>query len=311
MPLPSAESPADAARRMIEANSYLTLATADASGRPWATPVWFAHAESEAGYEFVWVSKPGARHSQNVAARPEIAIVVYDSTVPVGGAAAVYVEAVAAEVAAADDHGMRAAATSEAASLGEITEVLARAGTIEELKRALEGVTRLLGAEEAAISRLDAAAGCLITVSDHDWSAEGERWQLDDYPTTAHVVAEQAIGQVIAGDPASDPAELEILALAGMQAVLLMPLVHEGRTIALLEIYRRSPQAWTNTQVDLARVLANHIAPSLVRAMMSELPASSRRQVLSFPVITAHPFTRSARPLPSWQPWTRMSAPSR
>ena len=88
MPIPSAESPADAARRMIEANSYLTLATADASGRPWATPVWFAHAESEAGYEFVWVSKPGARHSQNVAARPEIAIVVYDSTVPVGGAAA-------------------------------------------------------------------------------------------------------------------------------------------------------------------------------------------------------------------------------
>ena len=104
MPIPSAESPADAARRMIEANSYLTLATADAAGRPWATPVWFAHAETEteAGYEFVWVSKPGARHSQNVAARPEIAIVVYDSTVPVGGAAAVYVEAVAAEVPAAD-----------------------------------------------------------------------------------------------------------------------------------------------------------------------------------------------------------------
>jgi GAF domain-containing protein len=81
------------------------------------------------------------------------------------------------------------------------------------------------------------------------------------------------------GDPASDPAELEILALAGMQAVLLMPLVHEGRTIALLEVYRRSPQAWTNTQVDLARVLANHIAPSLVRAMMSELSAPSQRQV--------------------------------
>ena len=102
MPIPSAESPADAARRMIEANSYLTLATADAAGRPWATPVWFAHAETEDGYEFVWVSKPGARHSLNIAARPAVAIVVYDSTVPVGGAAAVYVEAEATAVAAAD-----------------------------------------------------------------------------------------------------------------------------------------------------------------------------------------------------------------
>ena len=144
--------------------------------------------------------------------------------------------------------------------------------TIEELKHALDGVTRLLGAEEAAISRLDAAAGCLVTVSDHEWSAEGERWQLDDYPTTAHVVAEQAIGQVIAGDPAGDPAELAVLETAGMRAVLLMPLVFGGATIALLEIYRRAPQAWTNTQVDLARVLANHIAASLARVTSRRVP---------------------------------------
>ena len=83
--------------------------------------------------------------------------------------------------------------------------MLARATTIEELKHALEGVTRLLGAEEAAISRLDAVAGRPVTVSDHEWSAEGERWQLEDYPTTAHVVAEQAIGQVIAVTPRATP----------------------------------------------------------------------------------------------------------
>ena len=176
--------------------------------------------------------------------------------------------AVAAEVAAAEDHGMRAAGASEAASLGEVTELLARARTIEELKDALDGVTRLLGAEESAISRLDPADGCLVTVSDHEWSAEGERWRLEDYPTTAHVVAEQVIGQVIAGDPAGDPAELAVLETAGKSAVLLMPLVFEGTTIALLEVYRRAPQPWTNTQVDLARVLANHIATGLARVII-------------------------------------------
>jgi diguanylate cyclase (GGDEF)-like protein len=176
--------------------------------------------------------------------------------------------AVAAATASADDHGMRRAGTAdagEAPSLGDLADALARAETIRELNLALGGVTRLLGAEEAAISRLDPAAGCLITVSDHDWSHEGERWSLDDFPTTAHVVAEQVIGQVIAGDPASDPAELEVLEMAGMSAVLLLPLVFEGTTIALLEIYRRAPQAWTNTQVDRARVLANDIAAALAR----------------------------------------------
>ncbi len=175
----------------------------------------------------------------------------------------------AAEVAAAGDHGMRAAAATEAASLGEVTEVLARARTIEELKRAIDGVTRLLGAEEvgdlAARPRRRAVSS---TISDHDWSSEGQRYRLEDYPTTAHVVAQQAIGQVIAGDPASDPAELKVLETAGMSAVLLMPLVFEGATIALLEVYRRAPQAWTNTQVDRARVLANHIAASLARVIV-------------------------------------------
>ena len=35
--------PADAARRILEANRYVVLATVDAQGEPWATPVWFAH----------------------------------------------------------------------------------------------------------------------------------------------------------------------------------------------------------------------------------------------------------------------------
>jgi hypothetical protein len=52
------------ARRIIDSNSYLTLATADASGRPWATPVWFAH---ECYTDYVWVSRPSTRHSANLA----------------------------------------------------------------------------------------------------------------------------------------------------------------------------------------------------------------------------------------------------
>jgi predicted pyridoxine 5'-phosphate oxidase superfamily flavin-nucleotide-binding protein len=34
----------DVARSIVDSNRYMTLATADESGRPWASPVWFAHA---------------------------------------------------------------------------------------------------------------------------------------------------------------------------------------------------------------------------------------------------------------------------
>jgi nitroimidazol reductase NimA-like FMN-containing flavoprotein (pyridoxamine 5'-phosphate oxidase superfamily) len=86
----------DELRAIIDANRYMTLATAGEDGRPWATPVWFATDDYR---QFFWVSKPEARHSRNLAARPELGIVIYDSSVAVGGASAVYLSAVAAEVA--------------------------------------------------------------------------------------------------------------------------------------------------------------------------------------------------------------------
>lgn len=94
---PGHELPADVARRVVDANAYLTLATADHSGRPWATPVWYAALDCD---EFLWVSRPDARHSRNISATPAVGIVIFDSTAPVGGVDAVYVEAAAEEVSA-------------------------------------------------------------------------------------------------------------------------------------------------------------------------------------------------------------------
>jgi nitroimidazol reductase NimA-like FMN-containing flavoprotein (pyridoxamine 5'-phosphate oxidase superfamily) len=96
---PSGRDPAAVAREIIDANRYMTLATADADGRPWAAPVWYAHQ----GYtDLFWVSRPEARHSGNLAVRPEVGIVIFDSTVPVGSGQAVYVEALAEELGEAE-----------------------------------------------------------------------------------------------------------------------------------------------------------------------------------------------------------------
>jgi nitroimidazol reductase NimA-like FMN-containing flavoprotein (pyridoxamine 5'-phosphate oxidase superfamily) len=95
MPDPTAD-----ARRIIDANLYMTLATADAEGRPWASPVWFAHEDPT---RFIWVSRPERRHSRNLAERPEVAVVIFDSTAGEGEAEAVYAEATAEQVADGDE----------------------------------------------------------------------------------------------------------------------------------------------------------------------------------------------------------------
>jgi len=58
-----------AARTIMDTNLYMTLATADESGLPWASPVYYA---TEGYAEFYWVSSPEAKHSRNIAARPEV-----------------------------------------------------------------------------------------------------------------------------------------------------------------------------------------------------------------------------------------------
>jgi nitroimidazol reductase NimA-like FMN-containing flavoprotein (pyridoxamine 5'-phosphate oxidase superfamily) len=87
------------AREILAANRYMVLGTADADGVPWVSPVWFA---SEDGETFLWVSKPGTRHSRNIAARPAVAIVIFDSSVDSADAAALYLSALATELDGAE-----------------------------------------------------------------------------------------------------------------------------------------------------------------------------------------------------------------
>ena len=89
----SAPAPAGpTVRDIIEASRYLVLATADATGRPWSSPVYFAHLDLT---EFFWVSSPDATHSRNIAVRPEVGIVVFDSQAAIGAGQGVYMSAVA------------------------------------------------------------------------------------------------------------------------------------------------------------------------------------------------------------------------
>jgi len=85
----------DAARRVIDGNLYMTLATLEPDGSPRLSPVYFTPARYT---DLYWVSSPDAHHSRNVRERPGVEIVIFDSSVAVGHAEAVYISARAREI---------------------------------------------------------------------------------------------------------------------------------------------------------------------------------------------------------------------
>jgi nitroimidazol reductase NimA-like FMN-containing flavoprotein (pyridoxamine 5'-phosphate oxidase superfamily) len=87
------------ARTIIDANRFMALGTADASGTPWVSPVWYAPLSYR---DFVWVSRPGTRHSRNLADRPSVAMTIYDTGGP-GSWSAFYMAAVAQRLDDVDD----------------------------------------------------------------------------------------------------------------------------------------------------------------------------------------------------------------
>ena len=83
------------ARELLDTNAYLTLGTVDATGQPWVSPVYMAASGLR---EFFWVSMSDARHSLNLAVRPAVSLVVFDSTVPPYHGRALYAVGEAREV---------------------------------------------------------------------------------------------------------------------------------------------------------------------------------------------------------------------
>jgi hypothetical protein len=90
---------AEMARRVIDGTRYLVLGTVEADGLPRLSPVYFTPARYR---DFYWVSSPDARQSRNLRERPEVRVVVFDSSVLPNEGEAVYISATAREVPAGE-----------------------------------------------------------------------------------------------------------------------------------------------------------------------------------------------------------------
>jgi hypothetical protein len=86
-------TPQQRAKQPIDRNQNMVLATTNADGTPWVSPVFYVPDDR---YDLYWTSWVKARHSAKVGERPSVAIVIYDS--PPKEVDAVYISAQAVEL---------------------------------------------------------------------------------------------------------------------------------------------------------------------------------------------------------------------
>jgi hypothetical protein len=103
-------------REIIDRNDFMTLGTANADGEPWASPVYYV----ADGYStFYWISSPEATQVRNIAVRPRVSIVVFNSQQEPGTGEAVYMDATAGELTGAElDRGLEIYLTAAPFSKG-------------------------------------------------------------------------------------------------------------------------------------------------------------------------------------------------
>jgi uncharacterized pyridoxamine 5'-phosphate oxidase family protein len=86
---------AELARTTLARNRFMVLGTVDPSGRPRVSPVWFSLVDHRVVY---WLSSPDAHHSRNIQERPDVSMVVFNSSAHPHTGQAVYLEATAGRV---------------------------------------------------------------------------------------------------------------------------------------------------------------------------------------------------------------------
>lgn len=169
----------------------------------------------------------------------------------------------AAAAAAEVRSGMRVAREPPAGSeltLGDLVGRLTRVTCVEDISEIAAMIPLVLRADDAAVSRLVEDSAFVEDISRHGWSAPGERYRLADFPATEHVLRTRTAGQVVAGDPASEPTEARLLERHGFQALLMVPLVFGGRDVGLLELYRCQAIPWNSCEIERAQLLAHQLA---------------------------------------------------
>ena len=125
-----------------------------------------------------------------------------------------------------------------AAAEAELARQTSVSGVVQTLCSELVGT---LGASSCVTSRV--VGDLLVAIAGGETAKDrpqlGHGYLLADYPLTRRVLERREPEVVSVGDPAADESEAALLRKLGFDALLMVPLVAEGRPWALVEVYGR------------------------------------------------------------------------
>ena len=159
--------------------------------------------------------------------------------------------------------------------LEQLTARISEATSLDELHVVHRMIGDELGADDVCFSTWHPDGRYVETVSELGWVHTGERFAVDSYPSTAHVLETQEAVQILAGDPLADPAEVELLATGGYRSLLMLPVISHGQTVGLLECCRADEHPWARSDMNRGRIIGYQLGHMLEMVGRAEVPAAA------------------------------------
>ncbi len=134
-------------------------------------------------------------------------------------------------------------------------------------------MTSLLDCHFCAISELDRDADGVVTLAEYDHAGrrlpDASPYRLRDFPLTRRVLDEQTTAIVNVDDPDADAAEVAELRREGDRSLLMVPLVHQGQTIGILEVVdQKRARQYSRQELRLAEAIAGQAAVAIHNAKL-------------------------------------------
>jgi diguanylate cyclase (GGDEF)-like protein len=144
---------------------------------------------------------------------------------------------------------------------------LANSRTADDLYSTLDLMAGELHADKIVLSRWLPESQVVETLAESDDDTQDELFHLSEYPATTMVIERQEATQVMVSDPDAESAEVRLLLAQGYRSLLMVPIVHRGESLGIVEAMTEEERPWTRTEINRGRIIAHHMA-SVMQAFL-------------------------------------------
>ena len=156
----------------------------------------------------------------------------------------------------------------------DVSSELAASLDSRQVANVLAGhLATVMGVDECAISRWDRDGERVASLGYYPAVPADELEPFFDvrlYPRTLQALVDQVTITIDIEDPEADPAEVRLLAAAGHQSLVMLPLIAKGQSIGLVELMSGAAIDMNAERLSLVRTIANEASIALENARLYE-----------------------------------------